>query len=272
MRVNFNTVSYCKYKPSFGSMGFTFGNYRDCFGINRETQNTTGVRGDINLKEFADIAKWRFRNFDTVNIMPMCVSDGTEAYMFSNAIIRKEGLEKFKSKYCVTASDVMPNVINNYAKNGLLHLYDNELSMFDGIGIDVLREVNLEDYKDKIIPQDSYPDRLYKLSDEYRKLFNFHVEDLQSRILDLKDEGNSIIPIRNSLRQSFGSITSVSIIYKLKMVMRDASILITGDYDRKLQFIDTALKDCFVELAHNIWGLREYGYVKNNLTKIAKYV
>ena len=35
-------------------MGFTFGTYTDCYGINRETQNTTGIRNDINLKEFAD--------------------------------------------------------------------------------------------------------------------------------------------------------------------------------------------------------------------------
>ena len=118
MQVNFQNFNYINnYKPSFKSMGFTFGTYKDCFGINRETQNTTALRKDINLDDFADIVKWRFRNFGTVNIMPMCVSDGMEAYVFSNAIIRKVGLEKFKKKYRVTASDVMPNVIHNYAKN-----------------------------------------------------------------------------------------------------------------------------------------------------------
>ena len=75
-----------KTQPSFGSMGFTFGTYKDCFGIKRETQNTTGLRSDINLKDFADIIKWRFRKNDSVNIMPMNVSDGTEGYFFTNAI------------------------------------------------------------------------------------------------------------------------------------------------------------------------------------------
>lgn len=266
------SVNYCSYSPSFKSMGFTFGTYKDCFGIPRETQNTTGVRSDINLKDFADIIKWRFRNFDKVNIMPMNVSDGTEAYMFANAIIKNEGLDKFKKKYSIKASDVMPNVINNYAKNGLLHLYDKEVSIFGGIGLDIIKEVNPKDYEDKIVPQASYPDKLYKLNDEYRKLFDFHVEDLQSRIHDLKDKGNSVIAIRNCLKQSFGDTKSSIILLKLCLTMRGASLLVTGDYDRKCQLINETLKDHFVELAHNIWGLREYGFIKNNFAKMIKYL
>ena len=269
MQIHFQNLNYIyNYKPSFKSMGFTFGTYRDCYGMNRETQNTTGVRRDINLEEFADIVKWRFYKFDKVNIMPMNVSDGMDAYLFANSIIKNEGLYKFRQRYSINASDIMPNVINNYAKNGLLHLYNDEVSLFDGLGIKVLKEVNQEYYKDKIVPQASYPDKLYKLSDEYRQLFDFHVEDLQSRISDLKDEGNSVIAIRNCLKQSFGGTRTALILLRLKMAMRGASLLITGDYDRKCKTINDVLKDYFVELAHNIWGLREYGFIKNYLIKI----
>ena len=52
---NINNNNY--YKPSFKSMGFTVGRYKDSLGVNRETQNTTGVRTDINLKDFANITK-----------------------------------------------------------------------------------------------------------------------------------------------------------------------------------------------------------------------
>lgn len=258
------------YQPSFGSMGFTFGTYRDCFGITRETQNTTEKRNDICLEELANIIKWRFKKFDMVKIMPMNVSDGTEAYFLANALIRNEGLETFEKKYSpIQSSDVMHNVIDNYAKNGLLHLYDNELTDFDRIELNnVLKEVDIKDYQDKIIPQMSYPDKLYKLSDEYRKHFDFHVEDLQSRILDLKDEGNSVIGIRNCLKQSFGDTRGSMIIMKLAMKMRGASLLITGDYDRQAQFINDTLKKFFLELKHNIWGLKDYGYIKNYLTKL----
>lgn len=256
-------------QPSFGSMGFTFRTYKDCFGINRETQNTTGKRGDVSLEEFANIVKWRFRNFDKVNIMPMNVSDGTEAYLMANAIIRNEGLKVFEEKYSpVLASDIMQEVIDKYAKNGLLHLYNNEIIEFDRLGINALKEVNIKDYQDNIIPQIHIPDKLYKLNDEYRKHFDFQTEDLQSRIYNLKDKGNSVIAIRNCLKQSFGETVSSILIVKLAMKMNGASLLITGDYDRSSKVIEKTLKEYFVELKHNIWGLREFGFIKNHVAKI----
>ena len=261
---NFNNNT----QPTFGSLGFIFGTYKDCYGVLRETQNTTGMRNDICLKDFADVIKWRFKHFDKVNIMPMNVSDGTEGYLFANAIIRNEGLDTFEKKYSpLKASDVMSNVIENYAKRGLLHLYENEIGEFNGIGINALKEVNKEDYKEFIIPQCGCPERLFKLSNDYRKHFDFRVEDLQSRIIDLKDDGNSVISIRNCLKQSFGETKSALIIKDLAMKMKGASLLITGDYDRKLKLINTTLKDYFTEIKHNIWGLKEYGYFKNHLNK-----
>lgn len=260
------------YKPSFQSLGYTYSSYIDNSGMYRETQNTTGKRGDISLEEFAKIVKWRFREFDTVNIMPMNVSDGTEAYAFANSIIRNEGLENFKNRYRVIASDIMPRIIYNYPKNGLLHLYDSETSLFDGIGMNVLKEVNPEDYKSKIISQARYPDKLYKLSDEYMRLFSFHVEDLQKRINDLQDEGNSVISIRNCLRQSFGSTDTYFLINKLAEKMRGASLFITGNYDREFNFMDKYLKEHFVELSHNIWGLKNYKNFENYFTKIIKHL
>jgi len=260
------------YKPSFQSLGYTYSSYIDKTGRYRETQNTTGKRGDISLKYFAKIVKWRFRDFDTVNIMPMNVSDGTEAYAFANAIIRNEGLENFKNKYRVTASDITSRVICNYPRNGLLHLYDSEKSLFDGIGMDVLQEVNPEDYKSKIISQARYPDKLYKLSDEYMELFSFRVEDLQKRINDLQDDGNSVISIRNCLRQSFGSTDTYFLINKLAEKMTGASLFITGNYDREFNFMDNCLKEHFVELSHNIWGLKNYKNFENYFTKVIKHL
>ncbi len=262
-------LNYPNHNLAFKSMGFTFTSYKDCYGITRETQNTTGKREDISLQDFADVLKQRFKHFDRVNIMPMNVSDGTEAYLMANAIIRNEGRETFEKKYSpIKASDVMPNVINNYAKNGLLHLYNAEVSEFDGIGMNVLKEVNEADYKDNIIPQLYNPDKLYKLSKEYRKHFDFQVEDLQARIQDLKDEGNSVIAIRNCLKQSFGDTMSSLIIIKLMNIMQGASLLVTGDYDRNSKLIEQTLKEYFYEIRHNIWGLKEYGRFRNYLTKM----
>ncbi len=245
-----HNISKNNNQPSFGSMGFTFGTYKDCFGITRETQNTTGKREDLSLEDFANIVKWRFRSFDKVNIMPMNVSDGTDAYLMANAIIRNEGLKAFEEKYSpILASDVMKNVIDNYAKNGLLHLFNDEIIEFERLGLNVLEEVN-------------------KLSDEYRKHFDFRTEDLQSGIYNLKDKGNSVIAIRNCLKQSFGETMSSVLIIKLAMKMNGASLLITGDYDRSSKAIEKTLKEYFVELKHNIWGLRDFGFIKNYAAKI----
>ena len=257
-------------QTSFGSMGYSFDVYRDMYGIKRETQHTTAKRADICLEDFAKLLQQRFKCFDRVNIMPMNVSDGTEAYLFANAIIRNEGLEAFERKYSINASDVMAKVIDRYPRKGLLHLYKEEVKEFEGLGIDILKEVNMDDYKGKLVPQSSCPDKLFKLSDEYRKYFNFSVADLQKRVKYLEDEGNSVIAIRNCLRQSFESLQAVNIIRDLASKMKGASLFITGDYDRELSIIDGTLKSCFVELKRNIWGLKDYARVDNN--PMAKYL
>ncbi len=254
-------------QTSFGSMGYSYGEYWDMYGIKRETQHTTQKRGDICLEDFAKLLQKRFEKFDRVNIMPMNVSDGTEAYLFANAIIRNEGLETFKKKYSIKASDVIAKVIDRYPRSGLLHLYSEEVKEFEGLGIDILEEVNIKDYENKLVRQVIRPNRLFKLSDEYRKYFDFSVADLQKRVEYLNDEGNSVIAIRNCLRQSFGSLQSATIIRILASKMKGASLFITGDYDRGLTIIDDTLKSCFVELKHNIWGLKGYGRVDSAMSK-----
>ena len=251
----------------FKSMGLTVSSYKDIYGIERETQHTTGIRNDISLVHLANILKYRFKYFDKVNIMPMNVSDGTEAYAFANAIIRNEGIDTFIQKYSpILASDVIPQIINNYGEKGLIQLYDSEKHLFDGIGFQVLTKVNYEDYKDLIINQIGMPDKLYKLNPEYKKFFKFSIADLQERINTLQDKGNSVISIRNCLRQSFGDTKSAMIILRLINKMDGASLLITGDYDRiKMPKTMSILNEQMVELKHNIWGLKSYDFVKNNV-------
>ena len=258
-----NKYAISENPPSFGSLDVSFHNYIDDNGIQHETQTSTGIRGDIRLEDFVDTTELRFWGVKTVNIIPMSVSDGTEAYAFANAIIRREGLEKFKRKYRVIASDVVPSVINNYAQKGLLYLEDKEKRIFKGLGINALEEV-----KPECITRDGR--RRYQLSDEYRGLFEFHVEDMRKRIRNLEDEGNSIVIIRNSLKDNFPSeqIEHV-IISQLAKKMNGRSILITGKYDRKEKYIREILKEDFVELTHNIWGLKKYGVIRNYLTKFA---
>ncbi len=257
-----NKYTIPKNQPSFGSLGSVFYvGYIDYKGELRSTQPSTVIRKDVNLDRFVDIIKLRFGRFKRVNIMPMCVSDGTEAYAFANAIIRRDGLKNFKKKYRVIASDVLPEAINNYPQKGLLYLYKKERRIFKGLGIKAIEEV-------KSKPKTKDGRKLYQLSDEYRNLFEFHVEDLQKRIHDLKDEGNSVIIIRNCLRNNFTYDELECVLFPaIAEKMKGGSILITGNYDRKVKEIRKALKEDFVELSHNIWGLKKHGIVRNYFTK-----
>lgn len=249
---------YSNFNKTFRSLGYTPTYYTDVYGTDRATQNTTGIRQDLDYEKLARIIQTRFKDCKNVNIMPMNVSDGTEAYCVANAIIRNEGLEKFKQKYSpVKATDVSLSVIENYGKKGLLHLYNDELFMFDNLGINALEATEREYYKEYILFQSSYPDGFYKLNPDYSKLFQFETMDLQKRLASMKDEGNSVIFIRNCLKQSFGEIGAPIIIAKAANALKGSSLLITGGYDTNMQIIKEALQNYFNEISSNIWELKQ---------------
>ena len=82
------------------------------------------------------------------------------------------------------------------------------------------------------------------------------------RLRNMKDEGNSVVIIRNCLRQSFGDIASSNIVCELDKKLNGASLLVTGDYDREhMPFFMDMLESCFKEIGHNIWGKIDYKYV-----------
>ena len=84
-------------KISFRSLGYSQDYYADKYGFQRSIQHTTGIRNkELDYDRLAKLIKKRFKNFDKVNVMPMCVSDGTEAYCIANFLIKQEGYEKFQ--------------------------------------------------------------------------------------------------------------------------------------------------------------------------------
>lgn len=241
-------------------MGFTFTKYNDHFGFPRTTQYSTSRRDDLDYDKAAKIIQKRFKEFDVVNIMPMNVSDGTEAYCLANALIKNEGYDVFEKRYSqIKASDVCPDIINNYGRQGLLHLNNDERYIFNDIDKTILREVNREDYTRFIIPQIGEPEKLYKLNPEYTKHFDFSISDFQTRLPSIKDEGNSIVLIRNCLKQSFGDNFSfvLKLVNQLETILKGNSLFITGDYDIKnMPKFREYLKNCFQEIEHNIWELK----------------
>ena len=254
---------------SFGSLDFNSYEYVDYKGKLRKSQCTTGRRTDLNYDNAADIIIKRFRDFDNVKIMPMNVSDGTEAYFLANSIIRKVGFEEFKKRYApICASDVYAPVIKSYPANGIVFFNKEEFSHFNNQRKILFRKVNPKIYETSVInPIDLQYKNLYKLMPDFRNCFNFQAIDLQKRLKLLKDQGNSVILIRNCLYHSFGEGESIEIIKKVASKLKGESLFIIGGFDRvKMPEFMTAMNKYFKEIDYNIFQKKvSNSVVKNSL-------
>ncbi len=258
MKISPISLQNTTHNNTFKSLSYIPDLYTDIYGVVRTTQNTTEKRNDLDYDKLAKILETRFKSFDTVNICPMNVSDGTEAYCVANAIIRNEGWNTFKKKYApVNASDISRNIIEKYPQKGILHLYYDEIELFKGLEINILEESIKDDYKNYVLFQTNFPDKLYRLNPEYTKHFDFKIIDLQQRLNEFEDKGNSVIFIRNCLKQSFTDNSFTKIIKQAAKTLKGKSLFISGGYDTKEPAIKQALQDYFNEIESNIWELKK---------------
>lgn len=250
----------------FKSLGFNLVRYTDISGKTRETQNTTSVREDFDYDKFAMTLKKRFKEHDKINLRLMNVSDGTEAYLIANSILKVFGKKEAEERiFPIQAGDVCSFVIDNYGKQGIVALTENEKVLFGE---------NFEKYFTEIpferLPKHRYlPDsKAYELNPQFKKYFSFYTEDFQKTLKSLpKDEGNTVISIRNCLRQSFPSYPERGlIIAKIHKILKDASLFVIGGYDRT--HIMSFLEDFgFKEIEKNIFGLKNYVEKSTKQTK-----
>ena len=162
---------------SFKSLPCLLYSYKDCYGAQRASQNTTGLRNDLDYDKLADIVsdsiksyprqkdkKFPFfrqkpsqeaeasENLPKVTIYSMAGSDGTEAYAMANSIIGKMGFENAqKYVFPIHVSDVSPKIIEKYGQKGIVLLLDEEIEKYvqiidDDITDDKLGDL-LKDYQ-----------------------------------------------------------------------------------------------------------------------------
>ena len=247
--------------PAFTSIDFQEIWYTDSKGIQRYTHNDTARRDDLNYANLAKTINKRFANCDNVNIMPMNVSDGTEAYFIFKYLAEEVGLDTFEKKYKrINATDVCENVLEKYPKKGVVKLKEKE---FDELNIngDPMFEKTDGD--------------LYALRPKYKKYFNFKTQDFQERLKNLEDNGNSVVIIRNCLRHSFGNFGAAHIVRTVDKKLKGNSLFITGDFDRGLSEFEQELRENFEEIDRNVWAKREeepayYRYQDALVAKIGK--
>lgn len=209
--------------------------YVDCNGVLRGTQNTTAAREDLDYVKFAQILKTRFEKFNKINVMPMNGSDGTEAYLLANAIIDVFGKEDAEKKvFPIKVTDVDDFIISNFGKKGIVAFEPKDIKHF--------KPQNFSKYFLEIGPWNvpkitngySEDTKVFKLKPEFRKYFQFEVMDLQERLENIKDKGNSVVIIRNCLKQSFGENETLKIINKIQTKLKAQSLFIIGGFDRMM--------------------------------------
>ena len=252
MKIN-NTPTHLNFK----SIRYRYSHYEDCYGITRETQNTTCVREDLDCHELAKIIKKNFKNIDKLSLKPMNASDLTETYAVTSALIDAFGFKTVQEKFSpILATDVDSYIINKFGKKGVIGLTPKDETQIGKKNIKKFFEkISQEPFKEKndIL---YFPDtNFYKTKPEFSSLFKTEQMDLQKRLHELKDSGNSIILIRNCLAQSFGEFGTMFVLTQLEEKLKDGSLLVIGDYDRKnLRNLVSDLKEKgFYEIGINIF-------------------
>ena len=259
---------------NFGSL-FRFSSYIDCNGQYRQSQNTTGKREDLDYDECARLIKKRFSNFDKINIMPMNGSDGTEAYLLAHSLLKEFGEKKAKKKiFPIIVSDVDPFIINSFGKKGIVAFQPEDIAAFGKNFDKYFQEIPMSELPN--IPNAySLNAKAFKLTPFFQNLFEFKVQDFQKRITHIKDEGNSVVIIRNCLAQAFGYVQSMLMVAELDKKIKNSSLFIIGQYDRDMmkRFVP-GLKTFFDfhEVGKNIFSKQSNlsNYTNSLLTKFLK--
>ena len=259
-----NNIQY--NNPNFQSIRYRETQYLDCNGIWRESQNTTAVRSDLNCKDLAEIIKWNFKDQEKVNIMPMNASDMTESYAIALSLIDELGLEEVKKRFSpILATDIDSFIVNNLGKKGVVALQEIDIKKIGSENIHKffkpfygkfpIRECFLPEMNDK-----------FKARKNFKTLFNVECMDLQERIQNLKDDGNSVVLVRNCLAQSFMWGEVARIIGQLKDKLKEGSLFVIGDFDRKYlpKMVEELQKNGFYEIKRNIFR-------KGKISKFNKY-
>ncbi len=267
---------------SFKSLPCLLYSYKDCYGVQRASQNTTGLRIDLDYDKLADIVsdsikschlqkdkKFPFfrqkssqeaeasENPPKVTIYSMAGSDGTEAYAIANSIIGKLGFEDAqKYVFPIHVSDVSKKIIEKYGQKGMVLLLDEEVEKLKHIRKYLNYTGN--DY------YDGFRYKEYSLAPEFRNCFTFEVMDFQEKIKNFpppKENESCIFAIRNCLAQAFGTIETSILLYDMARHLPPESLAIFGDYDAKIK-----MPDVFKHSRHII----PVDY-KNNIYKISSY-
>ena len=190
-------------------------------------------------------------------------SDGTESYCIANSILKTFGESDAEKRiFPIIVSDIDTDIIENYGKKGIVALGEKDENLFGKNLSKYFDSINLSELPDIArYPKDA---KAYKLKPKFRENFKFEVMDFMNRLKMTKDEGNSIILIRNCLAQSYTSWERSLLLSELDNIIHDNSLFVIGGYDRANipDFVQELETYGFKEVGKNIFSKNNTVYSK----------
>lgn len=214
-------------------------------------------RGDLSVHADEELGDWfpfrstikeHFKNTSKVNTFNFACSDGSETYSLACALIDDFGKNNDKF-FPIFAFDVDSEIIKR-AKNGFVSCSASDVRRI---------KMNLNENTQKLftlirqpIPLDLRYKFMFCASDELKSKINFSCDDIENQI-DSLPEKNNLIMCRN-FWPYLGFGKAQRIIEKLGQKLDSTSLIVIGNYDKQVSYIEKYLKESnFTEIAPNVY-------------------
>lgn len=213
----------------------------------------TGLfRGDLDWENFSDFLMNHFKNKDSVKIIQLGASDGSEAYTQIISLTEKnsKNSEKF---FPIKAYDINSDICNN-AKSGYINLSGTDLAKLKE------KNINTEKYfknaqKSIYITNDTMlknkEAKTYKALSGLTDNVNFQTADMFDVMREYKDDSNSVVLCRNVLyylsEREIDHFTTI-----VASNLKKGSVFVTGEIDTDYAKNSLITKG-FKKIAENIF-------------------
>ena len=233
--------------------------------------STNIFREDMDWKNLVKYILFHFADKKKIQSFSLGCSDGSEAYTYAISLMEKIPESAFNKYFPITAVDIDSTIIE-LANKRRINLFDMEFYYASK-----LYNINLEDYFKKIsdnpvtIENDNLSDlpriALYEPIEELKNNVLFKHSDILTELKNIKDEGNSVVMCRNVL--PYLSMDYVTQLVKTaKENLKDGSLFIIGDYDRRSNIEELLEKNGFFRPLINQNNVFQRGNVKELTDKL----
>ena len=220
------------YNPGFKSCIRTYYSSEckgfESFLLKPAIRTTTNLfREDLDWYHLVRYIKMHFPREKKLNVYSLACSDGSEAYsyalMFDN---------EFMPNVSIYASDIDKEVLR-VARSGKINLVGEDFNTMRFYNINPEKYFTKLDRKLKIKNNCTTDECGYEISPNIRNMVHFKQADILTELKTIKDNGNSVINIRNVLPYLKPDYME-EILDTLPEVMKPGSLFVFGIYDGTL--------------------------------------